>query len=261
MKPEGRQDAAPAPAAAAARPTGPVALAIMCKAPRPGRSKTRLARAIGPEPAAALATCFLQDVAATIEELPGHLGAQGFGLYAPANGEAEVRRLLPASFRLLLQEGDDLGVALREGARRLIEEEGCRSAVLINSDSPTLPPRLLAETIEALDRDGDRVVLGPAADGGYVLIGVKSDRPDLFRDIPWSTPEVLGATLARARSIGLEAEILPTWYDVDDAATLKMLVDELRGVAPGFAVAGFSAGRAERTRARIEAEGLSDFVG
>lgn len=233
---------------------GAAALAIMCKAPWPGRVKTRLARSVGPERAATLARCFLQDVAATIDALPEDLRARGYGLFAPADGEAELRALLPTSFGLLLQEDGDFGAALREGAARLLDAERARSAVLINSDSPTLPPRLLADTIAALDRDGDRVVLGPASDGGYVLIGVKRDHPELFRDIPWSTEGVLDATLAKAASIGLEVVRLPTWYDVDDVETLDLLFAELRGQAPGFAEPGLVPGEARRTRALAAAD-------
>ena len=236
----------------------PAALAIMCKAPRPGRSKTRLAGAIGPEQAAALSACFMRDVADTIEDLPGALGCAGYGLYAPADGEAEIRALLPESFGLILQEGSDLGVALREGARRLIGERGCRSAVLINSDSPTLPARLLADAVEALDQEGDRVVLGPASDGGYTLIGVKADHPELFIDIPWSTPEVLDMTLRTARAVGLPAITLPMWYDVDDVETLDMLVRELLGAPPPFAAEGLAGGAAKRTRATLAAAGMLD---
>ncbi len=72
-----------------------IALGIMCKAPRPGVTKTRLARVLGPDRAAALSGCFLRDVAASIEAVPAHLGGRGYGVYAPAGTEAELQALLP----------------------------------------------------------------------------------------------------------------------------------------------------------------------
>jgi rSAM/selenodomain-associated transferase 1 len=238
------------------RAEGGAALAIMCKVPRPGRSKTRLARAVGADHAAALAACFLRDVAAAIDTLPLH-GAHGYGIYAPAGAEEELRRLLPASFRLMLQDGPDLGVALREGAGRLLDEQGHSCAVLINADSPTLPQGLLLRAAEALGRDGDRVVLAPATDGGYTLIGVKADHPELFHDIPWSTSDVFRLTVERADAIGLPVELLPLWYDIDDAETLGVLLDEMGGTSPTFAAPGIVGYQAPATRAYLAASGLT----
>lgn len=211
------------------------ALGIMCKAPRPGLTKTRLARVLGPERAAALSGCFLRDVAASIEALPEALAARGYGVYAPAGTEAELRALLPAGFGLLLQEGADFGLVLAGAVRALIGPHGHAGAILINADSPTLPTALLARAVEALARPGDRVVLGPASDGGYVLIGLKADHPGLFRDIPWSTQAVLEATCAQAAAIGLPVERLSLWYDIDDAGTLDVLRGELAGEPLPFA--------------------------
>lgn len=228
-----------------------VALGIMCKAPRPGQTKTRLAAIIGAERAAALSGCFLRDVADTIAALPEALGWQGYGIYAPSGAEAELRALLPASFRLLLQEGTDFGKVLATVARRLLNTPEHDAMVLINSDSPTLPPTLLSQAVEAMRREGDRVVLGPATDGGYTLIGLKHDHPELFADIPWSTPDVFRLTLERAASIGLPVETVPVWYDVDDELTLQYLRDELAGHALPFATSGLVGGPARATRALV----------
>src|SRR5882672_11461407 len=85
------------------------AIGIMCKAPQPGRTKTRLAAMIGAQAAATLSACFLRDIAATIDGLPERLGCKGYGVYAPAGTEAELRRLFPPSFGLLLQADADFG--------------------------------------------------------------------------------------------------------------------------------------------------------
>jgi rSAM/selenodomain-associated transferase 1 len=225
-----------------------IALGIMCKAPRPGHTKTRLAAVIGAEQAAALSGCFLRDVADTIAAMHVPLGCQGYGVYAPSGAEVELQGLLPTSFRLLLQEGADFGKVLATAARRLLTSPDHDAVVLINSDSPTLPPALLAQAVEALRRDGDRVVLGPATDGGYTLIGVKRDHPELFADIPWSTSDVFRLTLERAASIALAVETLPIWYDIDDALTLQYLRDEITGSALPFALPDLIGGPALATR-------------
>src|SRR5215207_4699495 len=147
----------------------PAALGIMCKAPQPGTTKTRLAAVIGCEQAASLAACFLRDVATVVEAVPEDIGRRCYGVYAPEGAEAALKAIPPASFELLLQEDADFGVVLLSAVRHLLEAgHGC--VVLINADSPTLPAQLLTETITTLRKPGDRVVLGPTIDGGYYLI-------------------------------------------------------------------------------------------
>jgi glycosyltransferase A (GT-A) superfamily protein (DUF2064 family) len=121
--------------------------------------------------------------------------------------------------------------------------------VVVNADSPTLPPLLIAAAVAALRAPGERAVFGPACDGGYYLVGLKRPHRRLFEDIPWSTEAVLTATLARAAEIGLEVVLLPRWYDVDDAATFALLEDELAGRPLPFAEPGLIGGPARHTRA------------
>jgi rSAM/selenodomain-associated transferase 1 len=230
---------------------GTAALGIVCKAPRPGASKTRLASLIGAERAAALAACFLRDVAAAIELVPERLGRMGYGVYAPAGAERELRGLLPVSFGLMLQADVDLGIVLRNAVRQLLSA-GHDCVVLVNADSPTLPPALLSQTMAMLRRPGDRVVLGPAIDGGYCFIGLKAAHDHLFQAIPWSTGDVFRLTCERARDIALPLTVLPVWYDVDDAETFSYLERELAGTPPPFAAAGLVGGPAVATRALLQ---------
>jgi uncharacterized protein len=216
------------------------AIGIICKEPQPGRSKTRLAAAIGVVAASELSACFLRDVAAAIVAVPEALGRRGYGVYAPAGAEHVMRQLLPAEFGLLLQAGDDLGHVLIGAARALLLA-GHDCVLLVNGDSPTLPPRLLAQAIEALREPGDRMVLGPASDGGYYLIGLKYPHQQLFTRISWGTDSVARSTCERAAEIGLATTLLPEWYDVDDIQTLRWLRDELFGHAARFRGGGFAA--------------------
>lgn len=215
------------------------AIGIICKAPQPGRSKTRLAAAIGEVAASELSACFLRDVGAAIEAVPETLGRRGYGVYAPEGAEHVIRQLLPPRFGLLLQAGDDLGHVLL-GATRALLEAGHDCVLLVNGDSPTLPPRLLTQAVEALREPGDRMVLGPASDGGYYLIGLKRPHRHLFTQIAWGTETVARSTYERAAEIGLATTVLPEWYDVDDVESLRWLRDELAGHPTRFRAGGFA---------------------
>jgi glycosyltransferase A (GT-A) superfamily protein (DUF2064 family) len=148
-----------------------------------------------------------------------------------------MRQLLPAGFKLLLQAGDDLGQVLL-GATHALLGVGHDCVLLVNGDSPTLPPRLLTQAIEILREPGDRMVLGPACDGGYYLIGLKHPHKHLFVNIAWGTETVARTTRERAAEIGLAATLLPEWYDVDDVQTLRWLLEELAGNSSRFRAGG-----------------------
>ncbi|MBO0751557.1 MAG: TIGR04282 family arsenosugar biosynthesis glycosyltransferase [Bradyrhizobiaceae bacterium] len=210
-----------------------IAVAIICKTPRPGHSKTRLSPPLHPEECAGISACFIQDLANTIAGVAGDGRAEGYAVYTPAGTEAELRALLPGGFGFVLQGDGDLGARLNGGINDLLAA-GHSGAILINSDSPTLPRAILESAVEAV-RSGDNVVLSPALDGGYTLIGLSRPHPHLFARIPWSTRRVYELTLARAREIGLPAIAVDGWYDVDDAASYAMLEQELDGVRPPFA--------------------------
>jgi rSAM/selenodomain-associated transferase 1 len=228
------------------------AVGIICKAPVPGASKTRLIPVLGEEGAAELAGAFLRDVAAAIERVPACCHRMGYAVYAPEGSEARIRPCLPPDFRLICRRGATLEHVLLGSTRQLLGD-GHDVVVLVNGDSPTLPPLTIASAIAALRREGDRVVLGPASDGGYYLIGLKTPHAALFRDIPWSTPAVLGTTLDRARSVGLTAELLPGWYDIDEIETLSVLIDEIAGGTLPFDHGGLQGGPACSTRAFLAA--------
>lgn len=231
-----------------------IAVAIICKTPTPGKSKTRLSPPLRPDECADLSACFIRDLAATIECLP-HAAAQGYAVYTPIGSEPALRRLLPKNFGLVLQGDGDLGIRLRQSIDDLLEL-GHRGAILISSDSPTLPSEILQAAVESLSADahsgGDRMVICPALDGGYTLIGLSRPHPRLFEDIVWSTAKVFQHTLERAREIGLPALVLPAWYDIDDAGSYAILEAELRGHHPDFADADIPLRDAPHTRAFIE---------
>ena len=210
-----------------------VAVAIICKTPMAGKSKTRLSPSLRPEECAALSACFIRDLSRTIQSLADDGDVAGYAVYTPLGTETALRQLLPSRFSLALQGEGDLGERLMKGTADLLAQ-GHEGAILVNSDSPTLPKTILRQAVDAVRR-GDNVTLSPALDGGYTLVGVSRPHVRLFSDIPWSTSEVYRLTLERAHEIGLPVMNVPGWYDVDDAASFQMLEDEMSGRAPKFA--------------------------
>ena len=206
--------------------TAVCALGLMAKAPLAGEVKTRLVPPLTAPEAAELNMCFLRDMAANIESVSETAAASGLVVYTPAGAESAFDRVLPAGFELLVQRGPSLGERLCNATSDLLQQ-GYGAVCLINSDSPTLPQSILLRAIELLAREGDRVVLGGAEDGGYYLIGLKHAHKHLFNGIAWSTPHVLTRTKERAAEIELPVEMLPPWYDVDDAETLSRLCEDL----------------------------------
>jgi hypothetical protein len=223
-----------------------IAVAIVCKTPVAGLSKTRLSPPLRAEECAAISACFIRDIAATIQDLAEDGDVAGCALYTPPGSAARLRPLLPRHFHLTLQGEGDLGARLHKGMLDLFAA-GFAGAILVNSDSPTLPGQILRAAVDAV-RAGDNVVLSPAFDGGYTLIGLSRPHGRLFEDIPWSTSEVYRLTLARAGELGLPVVNVPGWYDVDDAASFRMLEDEIDGRRPSFAPPQLAGAAAPATR-------------
>lgn len=223
-----------------------VAAAIFCKTPSAGFSKTRLSPPLRANECAAASACFIRDVAATIGALTRDGDVSGYAVYTPAGSERTLRALLPAGFRLVLQGEGNLGARLLKGTADLLAA-GHVGAILINSDSPTLPLSILRAAVDAVRRQ-DAVVLGPALDGGYTLIGLSHAHARIFADIPWSTPQVYERTVARAIEMRLPVVNVPQWYDVDDAYSLRLLEAELAGERPAFAAPGVIGAHAPATR-------------
>jgi rSAM/selenodomain-associated transferase 1 len=223
-----------------------VAIGIFCKTPIAGRSKTRLSPPLRPDDCATLSECFIRDLARTIDRVCAGGGVSGYAVYTPVGTERALRALLPPDFRLLPQIEGGFGERLFQAACDLLDA-GHAGAILLNADSPTLPASILCAAAEAIRHD-DAVVLGPAIDGGYTLIGISKPHARLFEDIPWSTADVYRMTVERAREIRLPVVSVPLWYDIDDAETLRLLTDELAGKRPAFAAPDVTVADAPATR-------------
>jgi len=224
-------------------------IAVMAKASVPGRTKTRLVPPLTFEEAACCNTAFLRDVAENVLTASAQASIAGYAAYGPAHTRPFFQDTLPGEIALIEACYPILGDCLDYAIAQLLER-GHRAAVVLNSDSPTLPASLLVETAEMLARPGDQAVFGPAYDGGYYLLGVKAPHHRLFQDIAWSTEHVAHQTLERVAELHLPVHILPKWYDVDDIGGLKMLLAELfegQSIVPGLCPA-----QARHTRAVIQ---------
>lgn len=182
-------------------------LIVFLKAPRVGEVKTRLAADIGAQAATEAYRRLVQTVLRKIENLK-HVELR----FTPADAEREIRPWLNPGWRAAPQCEGDLGKRLHNAFENAFAG-GAERVVIIGSDCPYLTAGDICTAWEKL-RTFD-LVLGPAGDGGYWLIGLRAPQPKLFEDIPWSSDEVLGQTLARAKALGLTIHLLRILGDVD----------------------------------------------
>jgi uncharacterized protein len=194
------------------------AVAIMAKAPRAGDVKTRLCPPLCTHEAADLYRCFLLD---KIEQVRGLGGASPVIAYTPADGRAFFEASAPG-FVLLAQQGADLGERLANTFEALFSA-GHTTALLIDSDTPTLPTAFLVQALDVIATATADVVLGPSEDGGYYLIGLRKLYRELFAAMRWSTAQVLADTVQRCRALGLTVTTIPSWFDIDTPDDLARL--------------------------------------
>lgn len=193
-------------------------LGLFVKQPVPGRVKTRLAETLGPDRAADLYAGFTGFLVERLRTT----GDQRALVFTP-NDEPSARHfesLAGNEYVAVPQEGADLGERLTRAFDRAFDA-GADRVVVIGSDCPLLPPDHVERAFDLLaERD---VVLGPAADGGYYLVGLARPLPGLFERIDWSGPHVLRQTIDRLREVDATLGLLPPWYDVDTAEDLAAL--------------------------------------
>lgn len=225
------------------------ALILFAKAPVPGRVKTRLARDVGAEAAAELQRAFLLDLGRRFSPF-GEDPADQVDPIVRLDQVAQVvacspdpdapvfEQLAELGWRRWRQGDGPLGARLRRAFERAARQ-GAERVVLLGSDSPTLPALLVRQAFDAL-ASGAEAVLGPVFDGGYYLVGGRTDGGErasvargaelaaaLFDEIPWGGPTVFSTTVRRLETRGIAFEVLPFWYDVDTLTALRTLIDHL----------------------------------
>ena len=201
--------------------TGPAAqLVVIAKAPVPGRVKTRLTPPFSPLQAARLAEAALADTLAAAAKVPAarHVialdGAPG--------------HWLPGGFKIIRQRGrgldERIAAALGEAYARLPVP-----VVLIGMDTPQVTPGLLESALRPLADGTADAVFGPAADGGFWLLGLRRPDPALVVGVPMSTARTGAAQLARLADAGLRVRRLPCRLDVDSAADADAVAEQIPG--------------------------------
>ena len=203
-------------------------LIVFAREPVAGRTKTRLCPPLDGDTAARLYACFLADTLASASRVAG---ARAAIAHTPESRPAFFAALAPG-MAAWPQRGAARGERMDNAFAEVLA--GDAGVVIVGSDSPDLPAAYVGEAFGRLESGAD-VVLGPSDDGGYYLIGLRARQPRLLREVPMSTPTVLADTLALARALGLRAELLPQWYDVDTAAELARLAECLRVAPPEVA--------------------------
>ena len=204
--------------------SGPAAAAIViAKAPRPGLCKTRLEPLLGAEGCAALQAELVRRAAAWAAAV-----GTPYVAFTPSDAHAEIAALAPEGTRLIDQADGDLGDRLAGAFDAVLAEHG-GPVVLIGVDTPQIKPDVGRQAIEDL-RSGVDVTFGPAADGGYYLVGLNEQHPEIF-DLPtekWGGPEVFELSLAAAHTAGLQLGMLRAERDLDDEEDARaMLADPL----------------------------------
>ncbi|MBI5101150.1 MAG: TIGR04282 family arsenosugar biosynthesis glycosyltransferase [Nitrospirae bacterium] len=193
---------------------------IMIKYPDPGRVKTRLAADIGPADAAVLSREITERVME--QTTPPSGGYVRFVFYGPPERTDEFGSWLPDE-KLICQRGGDIGERMHNAVTCLFDN-GADKAVITGSDIPDLAKETVLQAFELLE--GADVVIGPALDGGYYLIGMKSPMPVLFRDIPWSTEDVYSETVGAITRSGRSYKCLPALSDIDTVEGLRSYLKE-----------------------------------
>jgi hypothetical protein len=209
--------------------SGP-ALVLYARVPRAGAVKTRMRPRLGPEECLELHRALLHDSLALLRRAADRCGARPILAFSepwePGDQRDEVDLALAAAgLARQPQCAGDLGERLRDTFERL-GSLGLEPCAVIGSDSPTLPAEHVRRGFELLER-GDDLVLGPAEDGGFYLVGAGRALPPVFAGVSWGTSLVLEQTLRAAARCGCRASLLPPWHDVDRPEDLERLRSDL----------------------------------
>ncbi len=194
---------------------------VFAREPNLGEVKTRLASTIGDKKARSLYLAMLARVGALLQA--GELAA--WDLWVTSNRFHKSFLSICNIKNIHQQMGMDLGQKMNHAIGSTLNCESIDSALLIGADCPAMDSSYLDKALAAL-HSGNDVVIGPAADGGYVLIGSRQPIPELFTNIFWGSNQVLNETLSRLKTHALSYSLLDTLWDVDrpeDLALLKQL--------------------------------------
>lgn len=184
----------------------------MFRVPEYGKVKKRLAAQIGDDNAFRAYTAMLYE---TIQNVSRLTDVDIYGFY---DGTVSVQHNLLKIFQSIPQNGKDIGEKMFNALKWLFEKRYSKAA-LIGADSPDLPVEYIKDAF--LKLSFYELVIGPANDGGYYLIGMNSPLDIIFEGIKWGSNSVMNDTIAIAEMEGINYFLLPKWYDIDDVEGLK----------------------------------------
>ena len=228
----------------------PHVLVIFGKAPIPGQVKTRLCPPLTPDEAATLQGSLVLDVVERARASAKSAQYDCVFACSPSHEHVFFKVLEDRQGLLLLdQVGEDLGARMHRTFQELFDR-GYQQVVIVGTDVPTLPGSTFGAAFRSL-KDHD-LVLGPALDGGYYLIGLNQPAPNLFTEIPWSTDQVCALTRKKAEGLGLKTSLLPPYRDLDRLEDLQALIGEAKATPKAFSprTAGVLQTLADRLRTR-----------
>jgi len=202
-----------------------LSLVVMAKVPRSGYSKTRLSPLLKPKETEELCRAMLLD---TVDRLRAIVDCELWLAFTPSHERHWFESNLDPEIKLMPQRGNDLG----ERMQHIVEERlfsGSSAVLIVGSDLPTLPVRYVCRAAELVKQD-NIIVIGPAEDGGYYLIGMREPSPWIFDRINWGTNLVFQQTLMKAEALGKSIVTIPQWFDVDEPADLERLKSDLEDI-------------------------------
>lgn len=197
-------------------------LIVFAKEPKEGKVKTRLLRSLSKVRCLGLYRAFVKD---TLDLARKITSAEKILAYEAWGNQPRYLRRIAADFTFYRQSGRGLGQRMNN-AFKVAHKSGAKKIIIIGSDAPNLPPKFLREAFAALKYQD--VVIGPADDGGYYLIGLKEPCAELFKNVPWSSAQTLKNTLKNTTALKKKVIVLDKWYDVDSVESLSRLKADLR---------------------------------
>jgi rSAM/selenodomain-associated transferase 1 len=201
----------------------------MTKEPIPGKVKTRLIPPLSQDDAAMLYKSFLKD---RLKQMLLLADTDKAIAYAPESTGTAFLNYAADKYSIFPQRGRNLGERMHNIFVDKFQN-GYDSVVIIGCDSPDLPVTIVSGAYKILEAETVDMVIGPASDGGYYLIGLKAEYPDLFADMPWGTNTVLSDTIKMATNLKIRLELLQTWSDIDEFSDLVSFYNRYKEQAPG----------------------------
>ncbi len=195
-------------------------LIVFCKEPAPSKVKTRMVPPLTHIQAAVLYDSFLKE---TLRLCSKTSGVQKILCFHPPKSSRYLDTLIDSSWDMQPQVGKNLGERLAHALETNLKGG---PALIVGTDCPSLPKDFIYAAIKALNHH--KIVLGPAIDGGFYLLGLKSYYHGIFNNISWSSQKTLGDLLRNIGSQKIKPFMLPRWYDIDDIEDFRLLLSHLR---------------------------------